>query len=179
MQKARKRKGHRHPADFPKGNPRRVHRQEAGATTIDISLGDQLLFLKRGVETLRTYPISSSRFGMGTEEGSFKTPTGQFRIGKKIGGDAPMGTIFLSRVPLGPGDPPPPTEDLVMSRILWLDGLEDHNANTRDRYIYIHGTKHENEIGRPASHGCIRMRNSDVVELFDLVDEGTPVVIEE
>ena len=90
-----------------------------------------------------------------------------------------MGTIFLSRVPLGPDDPLPPTDDLVMSRILWLDGLEDHNANTRDRYIYIHGTKHENQIGRPASHGCIRMRNADVVELFDLVDEGTPVFIGE
>jgi L,D-transpeptidase YbiS len=178
MQKAQKRTGHRRRADFPKGNPRGVHRSDAGVTTIDISLRDQLLFLKRGEETLRTYPISSSRFGIGTEEGSFKTPTGQFRIGKKIGGGAPTGTIFLSRVPLGPGDPAPPTEDLVMSRILWLDGLEDHNANTRDRYIYIHGTKHENDIGRPASHGCIRMRNADVVELFDLVDEGTPVVIE-
>jgi lipoprotein-anchoring transpeptidase ErfK/SrfK len=66
-----------------------------------------------------------------------------------------------------------------MSRILWLDGLEEHNANTRERFIYIHGTKHENKIGEPASHGCIRMRNADVIELFDLVDEDTPVVIRE
>jgi lipoprotein-anchoring transpeptidase ErfK/SrfK len=69
-------------------------------------------------------------------------------------------------------------DDLVMSRILWLDGLEEHNANTRDRYIYIHGTNHEHKIGEPASHGCIRMTNVDVIELFDLVDEQTPVIIE-
>lgn len=91
----------------------------------------------------------------------------------------PSGTIFRSRVPLGPEDPLPSTEDLVMSRILWLDGLDDHNANTRDRFIYIHGTRHEDKIGTPASHGCIRMRNTDVVELFELVDETTPVVIRE
>ena len=66
-----------------------------------------------------------------------------------------------------------------MSRILWLGGLEEDNANTRERFIYIHGTKHEDKIGRPASHGCIRMRNADVIELFDLVDEDTPVVIHE
>jgi len=66
-----------------------------------------------------------------------------------------------------------------MSRILWLDGLEEDNANTRERFIYIHGTKHEDKIGRPASHGCIRMRNADVIELFDLIDEDTPVLIRE
>ncbi len=108
-----------------------------------------------------------------------KTPTGRFRIAKKIGGAAPSGTIFQGRVPLKPGEPLPPTEDLVMSRILWLDGLEEHNANTRERFIYIHGTKHEDKIGSPASHGCIRMRNADVIDLFDLVDEDTPVVIRE
>ena len=66
-----------------------------------------------------------------------------------------------------------------MSRILWLDGVDAHNANTRDRFIYIHGTKHEDKIGIPDSHGCVRMRNTDVVELFALVDEGVPVIIEE
>ena len=66
-----------------------------------------------------------------------------------------------------------------MSRILWLDGLDEHNANTRGRFIYIHGTKHEDKIGTPASRGCVRMRNADVIDLFDRVEEGTPVVIEE
>jgi lipoprotein-anchoring transpeptidase ErfK/SrfK len=150
---------------------------QRGETKIDISIADQMLTVKRGDETLRSYPISSSRFGLGTEEGSMKTPIGHFRIAEKIGHDLPPDTIFCSRVPLGPDDPLPPTEDLVMSRILWLDGTEEHNANTHDRFIYIHGTKHEHKIGTPDSHGCIRMRNADVVDLFEMVDEGTPVVI--
>ncbi len=108
-----------------------------------------------------------------------KTPTGRFRVAKKIGEGLSSDTVFQSRAPLQPGDPLPPTEDLVMSRILWLDGLDEHNANTRDRFIYIHGTKHEDKIGIPDSHGCVRMRNTDVVELFALVDEGVPVIIEE
>ncbi|MEP7014396.1 MAG: L,D-transpeptidase [Verrucomicrobiota bacterium] len=147
--------------------------------SIHVSIRDQRLTLKEGDGTIRTYPISTSRFGIGSEEGSNKTPTGRFRVAEKIGDDMPSGTVFRSRIPLGPDDPPPPTEDLILSRILWLDGLDDHNANTRDRFIYIHGTKHEHKIGTPDSHGCVRMRNADVVELFDLVDEDTPVVIEE
>ena len=152
---------------------------QSGGTKIDISIRAQLLTLKRGEETLRSYPVSTSRFGVGVEQGSLKTPLGRFRVAEKIGHGLPGGTIFQSRVPVGPGDPLPPTEDLVMSRILWLDGLEEDNANTRERFIYIHGTKHEDKIGRPDSHGCIRMRNADVIELFDLVDEDTPVVIQE
>jgi lipoprotein-anchoring transpeptidase ErfK/SrfK len=146
---------------------------------IHVSIRDQRLTLKEGERPIRTYPVSTSRFGVGTEQGSMKTPTGRFRVAGKIGGDTPRGTIFQSRVPLKPDDPLPPTEDLVMSRILWLDGLDEHNANTQDRFIYIHGTKHEDKIGSPASHGCVRMRNADVIELFDLVDEGAQVIIEE
>jgi lipoprotein-anchoring transpeptidase ErfK/SrfK len=168
----KKKSWHRHPAD-------ESSRAGSACHQIDISIPDQLLTLKRGRETLRSYRVSTSRFGVGTEEGSFKTPTGQFRVAKKIGSDAPSGTVFRSRVPLRPNDPLPATEDLVMSRIIWLDGLEEHNANTRERFIYIHGTKHEDKIGSPASHGCIRMRNSDVIELFELIDEETPVLIHE
>jgi lipoprotein-anchoring transpeptidase ErfK/SrfK len=148
-------------------------------TSIHISIRDQLLTLMKGETLARTYPVSTSRFGVGTEQGSLKTPIGRFRVAEKIGGDMPASTVFRSRVALKPGDPLPPTEDLVMSRILWLDGLDEHNANTRERFIYIHGTKHEDKIGSPASCGCIRMRNADVVELFDLVDHDTPVIIEE
>jgi L,D-transpeptidase YbiS len=144
---------------------------------IDISIRRQRLTLKRGRKTLKTYPISSSRFGLGPEEGSMKTPLGQFRVAEKIGHGQPAGTIFKSRVALKPDDPLPDTDDLITSRILWLDGLEEDNANTRDRFIYIHGTKHEDKLGTPDSHGCIRMRNDHVIELFDLVDEGTPVTI--
>src|SRR5215467_1709373 len=146
--------------------------------TIHVSIGDQRLTLKQNDRLMRTYPVSTSRFGIGTDEGSLKTPTGRFRVAQKIGGGMPSGTVFVGRVPLETDEMPPPTEDLVMSRILWLDGLDEHNANTRDRFIYIHGTRHEDKIGEAASHGCVRMRNEDVIELFELVAEGTPVVIE-
>ena len=146
--------------------------------TIHVSIGNQRLTVKENEQPIRTYPVSTSRFGIRAQEGSLKTPAGRFRVVGKIGADMPDGTIFVGRVPLELGQAPPPTEDLVMSRILWLDGLEEHNANTRDRFIYIHGTKHEDKIGTVASHGCVRMRNADVIELFELVDDGTPVVIE-
>ena len=152
---------------------------QSARTKIDVSIRDQRLTLSRDGDEIRSYPISSSRFGIGTEEGSLKTPLGNFRIAEKIGDGASPGTIFKARVALGPDDPLPDTEDFVTTRILWLDGLDEHNANTRDRFIYIHGTKHEDEIGTPASHGCIRMRNADVIELFALVDETTQVVIRE
>ena len=152
---------------------------QSGRTKIDISIRDQRLKLRRGRKIVRSYPVSTSRFGIGTEEGSLKTPLGNFRIAEKIGHGAEVGTIFKARVPLGPDDPLPDTEDFVTTRILWLDGLDPENANTRDRYIYIHGRKHEDKIGTPDSHGCIRMRNADVIELFDLVDETTQVVIRE
>ena len=146
---------------------------------IQVSLHDQELKLRRGRKIIRRYPVSTSRFGLGSEENSHKTPLGNFRISDKIGEAMPSGTIFVGRVPLKPDDPLPPTEDLVLSRILWLDGVEPHNANTRNRFIYIHGTRHEDKIGEPDSHGCIRMRNADVIELFDLVDVDTPVTIRE
>src|SRR6266536_5928478 len=146
--------------------------------SIHVSIRDQQLTVKENEQPIRTYPVSTSRFGIGTEAGSLKTPIGRFCVAKKIGSDMPNGTVFVGRVPLQADEGLPPTEDLVTSRILWLDGLDEQNANTRDRFIYIHGTKHEHKIGTPDSCGCVRMRNADVIELFDLVDEGTPVVIE-
>ena len=145
---------------------------------IHVSIQEQQLTVKENEEPIRTYPVSTSRFGIGTEEGSFKTPTGRFRVLQKIGSEMPKGTVFVGRVPLQPGEKSPSTEDLVTSRILWLDGLDEDNANTRDRFVYIHGTKHEHKVGTAASHGCVRMRNEDVIELFEMVNEGTPVVIE-
>lgn len=151
---------------------------QTGRKTLHISVRDQRLMLESDDGSVQSYPISTSRFGLGSEEGSMKTPLGRFCIGEKIGADVAPGTVFKDRQPVEKNAEFSPNEDLVMSRILWLDGLEEHNANTRDRYIYIHGTNHEHQIGEPASHGCIRMRNSDLVELFDLVDVDTPVVIE-
>src|SRR5437899_9607607 len=146
--------------------------------SIQVSIRDQQRTLKENEHPIRTYPVSTSRFGIGTEEGSFKTPIGRFCVAKKIGSDMPNGTVVVGRVPLQAGEGLPSTEDLVMSRILWLDGLDEQNANTRDRFVYIHGTQHEGKIGTAASHGCVRMRNADVIELFEMVNEGTPVVIE-
>jgi L,D-transpeptidase YbiS len=145
---------------------------------IRISVRDQRLDLLSGEKVLLSYPVSTSRFGLGSEEGSLKTPLGKFKIGEKIGHGLPVGTVFRSRIPLAPEEVTLATDDQVLSRILWLDGLEEHNANTRDRFIYIHGTNHEDKIGQAASHGCIRMKNADLVALFDQVPLGTEVWIE-
>jgi len=144
---------------------------------IQISVRAQQLVLKCGRKKLASYPVSTSRFGLGSKEGSFRTPTGKFRITEKIGQGMPLGTVFKSRRPVKATKKALRDEDLVMTRILWLDGLDRRNANTHDRYIYIHGTNHEEKIGLPDSHGCIRMRNADVIELFERVEAGTPVEI--
>jgi lipoprotein-anchoring transpeptidase ErfK/SrfK len=133
----------------------------------------------RGNELLRTYPVSTSRFGLGTEEGSFKTPLGSFEICEKHGDEEPLHTIFKERKPAGEWNPdqPPGEEDLILARILRLHGLEEENANSYQRYNYIHGTNHEDRIGTPSSHGCVRMKNSDIAELYDLIPLGSPVQI--
>lgn len=151
--------------------------KKSAQPSIHISVAQQRLTLKRGRVTERTFPISTSKYGLGSEEGSHKTPTGRFRIADKIGADQPIDTAYKSRVALRPTAEMLSGDDLVMSRILWLDGLDQQNANTHSRYIYIHGTNHEEAIGQPASHGCIRMRNADVAELYEMVEVGTPVVI--
>lgn len=132
--------------------------------------------LEDGIVTA-SWDVSTSRFGLGTEEGSFRTPTGRFRICEKIGDGAPLWGIFKSRIPTGAIALPGGEEDLVLTRILWLEGLDPENANTRGRYIYFHGTNREDLIGTPASHGCIRLRNDEMAGLFDRVEEGTPVEI--
>ena len=144
---------------------------------IYISVRKQRLTLKLGQKKVGAYPISTSRFGLGTEVGSMRTPTGRFRIAKKIGDGMPLGTVFKNRRRVKATKKLMRDEDLVMTRILWLDGLDPGNANTHERYIYIHGTNHEESLGEPASHGCIRMRSTDLLELYDLVDVDTPVAI--
>lgn len=144
---------------------------------IHISVKKQELTLKSGRKKLAAYPVSTSRFGLGSEEGSLKTPTGRFRIAEKIGDGMPLRTVFKSRQPVKATKKMLRDDDLVMTRILWLDGIDPGNANTYERFIYIHGTNHEGQIGEPASHGCIRMRNSDLVELFDRVEIDTPIMI--
>lgn len=145
---------------------------------LQISIRDQRLQLRQGDKILRTYPVSTSKFGVGMKEGSFKTPTGRFRIAEKIGGGAEPGTIFKGRQAVPASDAKMSDDDLILSRILWLEGLDEANANTRERFIYIHGTNHEEEIGSAASHGCIRMKSADLIELFERVEVNTPVRID-
>ncbi|SRR5581483_3364890 len=151
---------------------------QSRARTIHVSIANQTMELREGGKVLRTFPVSTSLFGIGSEPGSFKTPPGRFEIAEKIGHDAPAGMVFKSRVPTGEIGGEENPDDLVQSRILWLHGLDEENANTRERYIYIHGTNHEDDIGTAASHGCVRMRNADVIELFDAVEQGTQVFIQ-
>ena len=128
---------------------------------------------------LRRYACSTSKFGTGTEPGSNRTPLGKFRVAEKHGHDAPPGMIFKSRIAIGEIGRADDAGDHVTTRILWLDGLDAENANTKERYIYIHGTNAEHLIGTPASHGCVRLSNADVIDLFDTVPEGTEVLIVE
>ncbi|MFT3990316.1 MAG: HAD-IB family phosphatase [Luteolibacter sp.] len=145
---------------------------------LEVSIDDQTLAHFCGDELVKIYPVSTAAKGMGTTPGSYRTPTGNFRIAEKIGEDFPSGTIFKARVPIGRWQPQEnETRDLILSRILWLDGTDSENANTYDRYVYIHGTPREDLLGRPASHGCIRMANADIIELFNLIPIGTPMTI--
>jgi len=142
-----------------------------------VDVATQMLHLLRGVHLVRSFPVSTSRFGLGCEEGSYRTPLGRFRIAGKIGEGAPPGTIFRGRVPTGELARAGGEEDLILTRILWLDGLQPDNANTHERFIYIHGTNQEDKIGTAASHGCIRMKNDEIAELFDLIPDGAEVEI--
>ena len=145
---------------------------------IVISTRDQkLAVLDRG-NLLATYPVSTSKFGLGDRPGSRFTPLGQLQIAEKIGGNAPPGTVFKDRRRTGeivlansPG------RDPIVTRILWLRGRESQNANAFARDIYIHGTPEERLIGRPASYGCIRMRSTDVVQLYNIVGIGAAVTV--
>ncbi len=147
------------------------------AVSLRVDVPRQTLEMVRNGETLATYPVSTSKFGLGTEPGSFRTPTGRFAVCEKIGHGAPEGAVFRSRLPTGEIAAPGGEEDLILTRILWLEGLDDDNRGTRDRYIYIHGTNQESLIGQPASHGCIRMKNADIVRLFEEVPTDASVEI--
>lgn len=145
-----------------------------------ISIPDQQLALLSPDSLPQVFPISSSRFGIGSEPGSFRTPIGSFRICEKFGDHAPPYLIFRSRLPTGEIASPSlshTSDDLILSRILWLDGLDLENRNTKDRFIYLHGTNQESLIGSPASHGCIRMRNLDIIQLYDSTPTSSSVLI--
>ena len=158
--------------------------------SIRIKVSEQKLYLlnEQGVAE-REFPVSTSKYGVGNENGSHKTPLGLHRIKDKVGGAMPINMVMVGREPMGlledcieKGVELP--DDVITSRIMWLEGMEPGKnqggyVDTYNRYIYIHGTSEEDKIGTPASIGCIRMLNKDVVELYRLVDTGTEVLIEE
>jgi len=145
---------------------------------IVISIPEQRLALLDNYALVGTYPISTSKFAIGDAPGSRGTPLGELEIAKKIGDGAVSGTVFKDRRPTGEVlAPDAPGRDPIVSRILWLRGREAQNANAFGRYIYIHGTAEERNIGKRASYGCIRMRSRDVIQLYDIVGWGARVTI--
>ena len=152
---------------------------------IKVHISTQELHLYSGKSLTKVYHISTSKNGIGNTAGSNKTPLGLHVISKKIGKDAAVGSIFKSGKNTGKfakinGENP--NDDLITTRIMMLNGLEaginkGKNVDSFKRGIWMHGTPEEDKIGKPASHGCIRMKNNDICELFDLVDVKTPVQI--
>ena len=134
--------------------------------------------LLRNNAKVATYPVSTSKFGLGDSLGQMTTPIGLLQVAQKIGDHAPTGAVFHNRRWTGEVlAPNAPGRDPVLTRIIWLRGLEMRNAHAFNRCIYIHGTPQEKTIGRPASYGCIRMKASDVVALYNLVPVGAFVQI--
>ena len=145
---------------------------------IVVSVPEQRLVVLDEGQPKVTYPVSTSKFAIGDAPGSRGTPLGELEIGKKIGDGAPSGAVFKSRQRTGEILPPDaPGRDPIVTRIMWLKGLEPQNRNAYGRYIYIHGTPEERNIGVPASYGCIRMRSQDVIQLYNIVGWGARVSI--
>ena len=145
-----------------------------------ISTTEQSMIVLNDGTPIASYPVSTSKFGLGDRPGSNATPLGTLVVKKKIGGGAPAGAVFKSRHQTGEVIAvDAPGRDPIVTRILWLDGIEPRNRNSFGRCIYIHGTPEERNIGTPASYGCVRMRSRDVIELFDTVGIGAKVTIQE
>ena len=156
-----------------------------------INIAEQTLTLYQQQTEVARYVVSTAKNGIGSQQDSGCTPLGRHVIEQKIGGSEPMNAVFVGRVPTGEiydanlGELHP-KRDWILSRILWLSGLEEGlnkgsnsqgGCDTYERYIYIHGTPDTEPMSIPLSHGCIRMRNEDIVELFEQVEEGMPVTI--
>lgn len=147
---------------------------------IVVSVVDQELAVLNDGKPIKKYKVSTSKFGHGDKKGSNYTPLGRLSVSDKIGGDQPAGMVFKSRKPTGEIlEPNAPGRDPIVSRIIWLSGHESQNRNAKPRFIYIHGTPEERKIGRRASYGCIRMKSEDVIELYEMVRQGMPVIIED
>jgi lipoprotein-anchoring transpeptidase ErfK/SrfK len=148
------------------------------AHRVVISVPEQKMALLEKGKPIATYPVSTSKFGVGDFRGSCGTPIGKFEVASKIGDAAPLGAVFKDRRSTGEIIPvDAPGRDPIVTRILWLRGREPQNQNAYGRYIYIHGTPEERNIGLPVSYGCVRMRSRDIVQLYDIVGLGAEVTI--
>lgn len=183
---------------LPQGFLETLHRLEINETSrlLIVCVSTQKLILFEKETEKASYQVSTARNGIGQEVNSFQTPLGLHRIKEKIGKNTPLGAVFESRVfygtiwyPASEQSQKDKSLDLITSRVLWLEGLEPglnsgNNSSgvlidSYQRYIYIHGTNHEHELGSPVSRGCIRMLNTEVIALFDQVEEGDLVWIGE
>lgn len=155
---------------------------------IEISIAGQTLdLLDDAGQLIKRYRVSTAANGAGEQSGSYRTPRGRHVVRAKIGADLPLGSVFAGRRPTGEIWTPElaaqfPGRDWMLTRILWLSGKEPGfnrlgNVDTMRRYIYIHGTPDDQPMGVPGSHGCIRMSNTDVADLFERIPAGTPVLI--
>ncbi|MDE2429284.1 MAG: L,D-transpeptidase [Burkholderiales bacterium] len=154
--------------------PKDVHHQ------LIISVAAQNMRVMEDGQLLASYPVSTAKRGIGDAPDSYMTPGGRMEIAEKFGAGMPIGTVFKDRMPTGEVvAPDAPGRDPVVTRILWLRGLEERNRNAYPRFIYIHGTPQESLLGTPASYGCIRMRSADIVKVFDLVGIGAEVIVTE
>ena len=143
-----------------------------------ISVKDQKLALLDREKLVATYPVSTSKYGLGDWRGSYRTPLGELEIAEKIGGGMPAGTVFKDRRLTGEiVFPNAPGRDPIVTRIIWLRGREPQNANAFGRDIYIHGTPEERNLGLPVSYGCVRMSSNDVIKLYEIVGLGAQVTI--
>lgn len=158
-------------------------------TWVSVSLAEQTLTLYQGHQLQRCWPVATGKAGAGEMHGSGRTPRGWHRVRLAIGGGAPRGAVFIGRRWTGEIHTPLlhaayPDRDWILSRILWLTGLETGRnrgglVDTLSRFIYIHGCPDGCAVGQPLSHGCIRMTNDAVIELFELINTGTAVQIKE
>jgi len=149
-------------------------------TELIVSIPDQTVVLVDGGQLIARYRISTSKFGNGDSAGSYRTPLGTLFVSGKFGDHLPTGTVIKNRMPTGEVIAvDAPNRDAIVSRVIWLRGMEQQNAAAHDRCIYIHGTPEERNIGKAASFGCIRMRSRDIIALYDRVHIGMHVTITE
>jgi hypothetical protein len=149
----------------------------SSASKMVVSVADQrLVVFDQNGQPRKSYPVSTSKFGLGDQPGSKRTPIGTMVVREKVGGGARPGTVFKGRKPTGEViRPNSPGRDPIVSRILWLGGASGSTKNAYRRYIYIHGTAEEWRVGEPASYGCIRMKSKDVIDLYNSVGVGSIV----